>query len=724
MADEARAELKKEKEIKHAIRQFWDVMAAESSRASAVATGVQEVNRDAYGQLHMRVSKALSEEEWMDLEESKNIANTDWVEDISAFSGMNTAAVWFEEMKIKFSAVVSTFPGGWADLFARYDDDDSGELDFDEFVEAVRKDCDMGPEVVSDIDLKTIFAKVDADDSGTITADEFDRLIMNIEPGAAGEQQTVTTMSFEIFFESMFELAEVWATQLAKNPIVNFLGQLFSRVTVNPTSWQPGTSEPVRLRGLVTKKLVTMAHNKEMYRLDTEQEDNMAELMKPIPEPEPVYVPPEPEPEPELEPEVEPDVEPEPEPESEPEPEPEPEQVNAVLEIDYEALRLAEEARLAREAERERLRLEQLRLEEEARRKAEWLAKQKPPKMTVAAPRVKREASTTRKGPYVGPPMGGRIQARAVRSGGDMEIIFEGLKELLNKVMSQGSVFLDNRQHNDVRERWWGDGSAKELAGGDLPEVKNTLGEGVKFLLHVMRVKRGDMQLTDEERAAIASLLKWSDNEFAENEDTDTQEKFAAMHAQRDVVSVLSSRGNTPGPPVPASTLWGNRVPKFETFQNSKYFGAQMQSPSRQPREPLPMLVSPRVAADMAQKPRAPRSPRRARSPRDPTAVVRLNYYEKLASGHLRSLSEGPEMQRKSRAEDRAMLKSCFQQNRCVKPRSGCLRVLRYESGANNVDVTPQCVCGLAQRTHRAYGKRDLGCAQHLGSDDAICQHA
>ena len=367
-----RAGLKIDEEIIASIRQFWDVMVDASARTSGQTGGLQEVNREAYGQLHLRVSKALSQEEWMDMVEGKNIANTDWVEDIAAFSGQGTASVWFDEMRIKFNQAVSKIPGGWAELFMRYDDDDSGELDFEEFVNSVRKDCDMAQEVVSDVDLRAIFSKVDADQSGTITADEFDRLIM--EPGV-GSKSTgggkAITMSFEIFFASMFELAEVWATQLTKKPIVNFLNQLFARVTVD-TRAVPGQTRKdagIQLRDIVTKETGLGASAKHLYQLDTEQEAKMAAAFVPAPAVVAVVAP---EPEPELELESEPEPAPAPEPEPEPETEPEP---TPDTSAEDEAAELRRQAAL-RAAERERLRLEaeeaeRLRILEEGRLRRE-----------------------------------------------------------------------------------------------------------------------------------------------------------------------------------------------------------------------------------------------------------------------------------------------------------------------------------------------------------------
>eukprot|EP01046_Picozoa_sp_COSAG06_P073416 COSAG06_NODE_21942_length_740_cov_0.613105_1_plen_133_part_01 len=51
---------------------------------------------------------------------------------------------------------------GWAAVFAQYDTDGSGSLDKDEFISAVRKDCDISSRVVSDTALEGLFSAVDA----------------------------------------------------------------------------------------------------------------------------------------------------------------------------------------------------------------------------------------------------------------------------------------------------------------------------------------------------------------------------------------------------------------------------------------------------------------------------------------------------------------------------------------------------------------------------------
>ena len=74
----------------------------------------------------------------------------------------------------------------FAALFRHYDRDNSGELDFDEFRRAVRKDGKLTEEVVADADLEKMFAAVDADGGGSIGLDEFEELL-----GASGPSRAM-----------------------------------------------------------------------------------------------------------------------------------------------------------------------------------------------------------------------------------------------------------------------------------------------------------------------------------------------------------------------------------------------------------------------------------------------------------------------------------------------------------------------------------------------------
>ena len=57
-------------------------------------------------------------------------------------------------------------------LFSMYDKNRSGELDFREFVAAIRKGGKMTPQMVSEKELRALFRSVDADGSGDVSIDE------------------------------------------------------------------------------------------------------------------------------------------------------------------------------------------------------------------------------------------------------------------------------------------------------------------------------------------------------------------------------------------------------------------------------------------------------------------------------------------------------------------------------------------------------------------------
>ena len=115
-------------------------MVDESRRLTGRELPEGKVVREAYIALHIRVAKALDAD--FDVESSKNAANSDWAEDITAFSGDDAASVWLEEVKTKFIEVAGkvVLELGMAQLFAKYDEDGSGELDLGELSAAVRND--------------------------------------------------------------------------------------------------------------------------------------------------------------------------------------------------------------------------------------------------------------------------------------------------------------------------------------------------------------------------------------------------------------------------------------------------------------------------------------------------------------------------------------------------------------------------------------------------------
>ena len=73
--------------------------------------------------------------------------------------------VWsrkFAKLRSKFKACSYSLGGqDWEKLFRHYDRDNSGELDFDEFRRAVRRDVKVTPQMMPDIELREMFDHVD-----------------------------------------------------------------------------------------------------------------------------------------------------------------------------------------------------------------------------------------------------------------------------------------------------------------------------------------------------------------------------------------------------------------------------------------------------------------------------------------------------------------------------------------------------------------------------------
>lgn len=63
--------------------------------------------------------------------------------------------------------------GSFFALFAKYDADGSGQMEFSEFETVLRESLLMGPKILTDADLRAVWKAIDADNSGMITAGEF-----------------------------------------------------------------------------------------------------------------------------------------------------------------------------------------------------------------------------------------------------------------------------------------------------------------------------------------------------------------------------------------------------------------------------------------------------------------------------------------------------------------------------------------------------------------------
>ena len=75
-------------------------------------------------------------------------------------------------------------------LFGRYDKDNSGELDHDEFVSAIRKGGKMTKQAISDQDLKKLFDAIDDDGSGDLSIRELVQFVWGADSPEARNVKT------------------------------------------------------------------------------------------------------------------------------------------------------------------------------------------------------------------------------------------------------------------------------------------------------------------------------------------------------------------------------------------------------------------------------------------------------------------------------------------------------------------------------------------------------
>lgn len=96
----------------------------------------------------------------------------------------------FARVRSKFQAA-SYSKGGqdWARLFHHYDRDNSGELDFDEFRRAIRRDVKVTPAMVPDEELQDMFDHADGSGDGAIDIDEFISMMANNAEEAAQQKK-------------------------------------------------------------------------------------------------------------------------------------------------------------------------------------------------------------------------------------------------------------------------------------------------------------------------------------------------------------------------------------------------------------------------------------------------------------------------------------------------------------------------------------------------------
>ena len=92
--------------------------------------------------------------------------------------------VWANKLKtVKKKIQASAYAEGGVDLeklFRHYDRDNSGQLEFDDFQRAMRKDVGMKQEDATDGEIQEIFKHIDSDRSGSIGFSEFRQLLVRV----------------------------------------------------------------------------------------------------------------------------------------------------------------------------------------------------------------------------------------------------------------------------------------------------------------------------------------------------------------------------------------------------------------------------------------------------------------------------------------------------------------------------------------------------------------
>jgi len=128
-------------------------------------------------------------------------AKRDWENDVKHFSESAHVTQHIENIRMQFqkAAAEQCQALGLSAVFHHYDTDGTGDLDFEEFVMAVRNELELEEAFISKEELHQIFTAVDDDESGTLHAQEFvswlwssggvknkDRLVDNRRKGMEG----------------------------------------------------------------------------------------------------------------------------------------------------------------------------------------------------------------------------------------------------------------------------------------------------------------------------------------------------------------------------------------------------------------------------------------------------------------------------------------------------------------------------------------------------------
>ena len=133
----------------------------------------------------------------------------------------------------------------WRDVFRQYDDDGSGELDLEEFTDAMRRDAEIPKHKVPDDGLQKLFNAIDIDGGGTIDSEEFSEFL-NVpyqpEPAFTTLYQLVKTEGLQ---EDVFTTIRKYMDIEAKNNKEKILRREMAAVALEELSGQEGCIDQI-----------------------------------------------------------------------------------------------------------------------------------------------------------------------------------------------------------------------------------------------------------------------------------------------------------------------------------------------------------------------------------------------------------------------------------------------------------------------------------------------
>jgi Ca2+-binding EF-hand superfamily protein len=177
-----------------------------------------------------------------DLDGGGEISSEEFVEWLSK-NISNTPDSFFEDLVARFitTAKAKVLGLGWKAMWAKYDADQSDELDKEEFTECIRTECRFSNDDISDDELAELFRAIDADGSGALSSQEFS--------AAVRDDSDDLSLNFYCFKKSIFELADLYVDTVSESMYVAFLDAVHEEIAEEIAG---GATEEIRdVKGLL-----------------------------------------------------------------------------------------------------------------------------------------------------------------------------------------------------------------------------------------------------------------------------------------------------------------------------------------------------------------------------------------------------------------------------------------------------------------------------------------